>query len=113
MKFISLFRRNHNQGSSEGVRSYQQPPVTMESAVFPPNNKQETEKFQPQQQPCPQQQQQEPPPQQVAMDGHGATAVGMSPIGLNDRPLDLKNIAANVEELERLREEVEVLKVNI
>jgi len=82
----------------------------MESAVFPPNNKQETEKLQQQQQPRPQQQQEEPS-QKVAMDGRGAAAVAMSPIGSLDRPPE--NVAGYVEELERLRVEVEVLKVNI
>lgn len=98
MKFISLFRRNHNQGSpSEGVRSYQQPSVTMESAVFPPNKRQsqETEKLQQQQL------------QKEAMDSRGAMAVGMSPIGSIDRPENM----GYIEELEKLRIEVGMLKV--
>lgn len=136
MKFISLFRRNHNQGSSpaEGVRPYQQPPVTMESAVFPPN-KQETEKLQQQQQqqhqppkppqqqlsppqkqqPSTQQQQhtqhrhQERPPQEPAMDVRGAAAVGLSCTSAVDEPP--VNVARYIEELDRLRVEVELLKV--
>ncbi|XP_025418913.1 cytospin-A isoform X2 [Sipha flava] len=106
MKFISLFRRNHNQGSpSEGVRPYQQPPVTMESAVFPPNNKQpkETDKLQQQQQ---QQQQQQKLPKE-AMDSRGATAVGLSPTNAIDRT---ENVNDYIEELEKLRIEVGLLK---
>ncbi|XP_050420492.1 cytospin-A [Adelges cooleyi] len=99
MKFKSLFRRNHNQGSpsSDGVRSYQQPPATMESAVFPPNNNQPqaTEKLQHQLQ-----------PKVEAMDNCGATAVGFSSsVGSIDR-CDNEYVA----ELEKLRMEVNVLK---
>lgn len=107
MKFISLFRRNHNQGNpSEGVRPYQQPPTTMESAVFPPNNKQpqETEKLQ-------QQHQQNSPQQHLQkgiMDSRGATAVGLPSISTIDKP---KNIAEYIEELEKLRTENELLQV--
>jgi len=107
MKFISLFRRNHNQGSpSGGVRPYQQPSVTMESAVFPPNNKhlQETEKL-PQQ---PQQQQQQ---ERGAMDSRGAMAVGLSsPVSVIDVPENIDDIEYN-DELEKLRTEVALLKV--
>lgn len=109
MKFISLFRRNHNQGNpSEGVRPYQQPPLTMESAVFPPNNKQpqETEKLQ-QQQPQHQQIQQQQLQKEI-MDIRGATAVGLSPISTIDRP---ENVAEYIEELEKLRVENGRLKV--
>lgn len=111
MKFISLFRRNHNQGSpSEGVRSYQQPPVTMESAVFPPNNKlpQQTEKLQQQLQKQQHQQQQEL--QKEAMGSRGATAVGLSPTNTIDRS---DNVTVYIEELDKLRVEVGLLKVNI
>lgn len=117
MKFISLFRRNHNQGSpSEGARPYQQPPVTMESAVFPPNNKQSraTEKLQQQQQQQQsqqekhQQQQQQQQLQKEAMDSRGATAIGLSPISSIDRT---ENVIEYIEELEKLRMEVELLKV--
>ncbi|XP_050544018.1 cytospin-A-like isoform X2 [Daktulosphaira vitifoliae] len=92
MKFKSLFRRNHNQGSSpEGVRSYQQPSVTMESAVFPPNNNhpQGTEKRQ----------------QQEVMDNCGATAIGFSSVESIDRREN-----EYIEELEKLRMEVNMLK---
>lgn len=109
MKFISLFRRNHNQGSpSEGVRPYQQPPVTMESAVFPPNNKQpqETEKpLQPHQQ---QQQQHKQLLQTEAMDSRGATAVGLS----SASTIDVSENVECVDELEKLRIEVKQLKVH-
>ncbi|XP_022178558.1 cytospin-A-like isoform X3 [Myzus persicae] len=114
MKFISLFRRNHNQGSpSEGVRSYQQPPVTMESAVFPPNNKlpQETEKLQQQHQKQHQQQQQQQQQQQElqreAMGSRGATAVGVSPTNTIEQS---SNGTGYIEELEKLRLEVQLLK---
>lgn len=112
MKFISLFRRNHNQGSpSEGVRSYQQPPVTMESAVFPPNNKlpQETEKLQLQHQKQ-QYQQQQQELHREAMGSHGATVVGLSPINTIEQS---NNETGYIEELEKLRLEVGLLKVNI
>ncbi|VVC44269.1 Calponin homology domain [Cinara cedri] len=109
MKFISLFRRNHNQGSpSEGVRPYQQPPVTMESAVFPPNKQsQETEKLQQPKQKQKQQQQQQQQVQKEAMDSRGAMAIGLptvSPVERSD------NVTVYIEELEKLRMEVELLK---
>lgn len=106
MKFISLFRRNHNQGSpSGGVNPYQQPSVTMESAVFPPNNKQaqETDKRQ-------QEQEQEQERQKEVMDSHGAMAIGLSPIDTIDR---CDNMVGYAEELEKLRMEVHLLKVPI
>lgn len=114
MKFISLFRRNHNQGSpSEGVRPYQQPPVTMESAVFPPNNKQakEMEKRQHQQQKQQQQlQQQQQQQQKEAMDSRGATAVDLCSMGAIDRS---ENSAGLIEEIEKLRMEVGLIKVGV
>lgn len=73
----------------------------MESAVFPPNNKQpqETEKLQQQQQ---QQQQKE------AMDSRGVMAVGVSTaINVPENNGDEYN-----DELEKLRTEVALLKVN-
>ncbi|XP_029342977.1 cytospin-A isoform X2 [Acyrthosiphon pisum] len=109
MKFISLFRRNHNQGSpSEGVRSYQQPPVTMESAVFPPNNKlpQETEKLQQQHQKQ-QHQQQQQELKKEAMGSRGATAVGLCPTNTIEQS---GNVSEYIEELEKLRLEVGLLK---
>lgn len=112
MKFISLFRRNHNQGSpSEGVRSYQQPPVTMESAVFPPNNKlpQETEKLLQQHQKQ-QHQQQQQELQREAMGSRGATAVGLCTTNTIEQS---SNVSGYIEELEKLRLEVGLLKVNI
>lgn len=73
----------------------------MESAVFPPNNKQpqETEKLQ---------QEQEQEQQKEAMDSHGAMAIGLSPIDTIDR---CDNIVGYAEELEKLRMEVHLLKV--
>ncbi|KAL4121264.1 hypothetical protein QTP88_013811 [Uroleucon formosanum] len=109
MKFISLFRRNHNQGSpSEGVRSYQQPPVTMESAVFPPNNKlpQETEKLLQQHQKQ-QHQQQQQELQREAMGSRGATAVGLCTTNTIEQS---SNVSGYIEELEKLRLEVGLLK---
>lgn len=84
----------------------------MESAVFPPNNKQpqKTEKLQqqqPQHQQIQQQQQQLP---KENMDIRGATAVGLSPISTIDRP---ENVAEYIEELEKLRVENGLLKVNL
>lgn len=85
----------------------------MESAVFPPNNKQlqETEKLQqqqPQHQQTQQQQQQQLPKEN--MDIRGATAVELSPIGTIDRP---ENVAGYIEELEKLRVENGLLKVSV
>jgi hypothetical protein len=80
----------------------------MESAVFPPNNKQpkETDKLQQQQQ---QQQQQQKLPKE-AMDSRGATAVGLSPTNAIDRT---ENVNDYIEELEKLRIEVGLLKVSV
>lgn len=73
----------------------------MESAVFPPNNKQpqETEKLQ-----------QEQGRQKEAMDSRGATAIGLSPIDTVDR---CDNVVGYAEELEKLRLEVNLLRVSI
>jgi len=81
----------------------------MESAVFPPNNKlpQETEKLQHQKS---QHQQQQQELQKEAMGSRGATAVGLSPtntIEQSDKETEY------IEELEKLRLEVGLLKVNI
>lgn len=82
----------------------------MESAVFPPNNKQsqETDKLQQQQQKQQHQQQQKLPKE--AMDSRGATAVGLSPTNTIERT---ENVNDYVEELEKLRIEVGLLKVSV
>jgi len=90
----------------------------MESAVFPPNNKlpQETEKLQQQHQKQHQQQhqkqhqQQQQELQKEAMGSRGATAVGLSQTNIIEQS---DNVNIYIEELEKLRLEVELLKVNI
>lgn len=79
----------------------------MESAVFPPNNKQaqETDKLQQEQE-----QEQEQERQKEVMDSHGAVAIGLSPIDTIDR---CDNMVGYAEELEKLRMEVHLLKVPI
>lgn len=83
----------------------------MESAVFPPNNKlpQETEKLQKQHHKQHQQKQQQGL-QNEAMGSHGATAVGLSPTNTIEQS---SNITGYIEELEKLRLEVGLLKVNL
>jgi len=83
----------------------------MESAVFPPNNKlpKETEKLQQQHQKQ-QHQQQQQELQREAMGSHGATAIGLCPTNTIEQP---SNVSGYIEELEKLRLEVGLLKVNI
>jgi len=83
----------------------------MESAVFPPNNKlpQETEKLQQQHQKQ-QHQQQQKELQREAMGSRGATAVGLCPTNTIEQS---SNVPGYIEELEKLRLEVELLKVNM
>jgi len=84
----------------------------MESAVFPPNNKlpQETEKLQKQHQKQQHQQKQQQGLQREAMGSHGATAVGLSPTNTIEQS---SNVTGYIEELEKLRLEVGLLKVNL
>jgi len=83
----------------------------MESAVFPPNNKlpQETEKLHQQNQKQ-QHQQQLQELQREAMGSRGATAVGLCTTNTIEQS---SNVSGYIEELEKLRLEVGLLKVNI